>query len=512
MFVSYPSAGFFPAPLNGRFWSLSHRSASFSNSTVSVTKNGTPLTLTNIKKNNKYGDPSIVWQMPAADAGSEISNDVTYRISVNGISGTDIPTSHSYSVTLINPDMLISDQTLSGSATPNPLYPITYTFTPPPLAEALRVKTYKQIPVTWTENAEANTNSQIIDRTAPTYNLISSLGFPSAPTFGPVAGSKSFRLTHPTFTAIPDQIIELGQEIIPKSGATLNFLYKRGFMTEFSKLAAETSTNNGATWSQIGSIITGTNLGTTDLVNHSASFPISASSNPIHIRFRYYATQGSVFADENLPGYPQYTTYPTGIFLDNITLSNADWLETRKTNELTADTTTFVLESNTQGGPMGIGEKWHLRLQTKLGNHWFPDGPLKPIAPSNTPPPPPPPPPLSAFEIWQGSFTEPVGAFNDDDDEDDIENGIEFAFSTNPLSKSVDDTQVMAVDGQPTFCIQRPLASLKDGISYGAECSENMITWSSTGVTVSSTDGMLKATAAKPASGPCFIRWKITQE
>jgi hypothetical protein len=490
-FISYPSPGFFPAPLNAKFWSLTYPGANFGSATVSVTQVGGSAVTTTIRTTNfAAGDPTISWEVPPEHAARSFPQDRTYSVTVSGISGLGVPTSHSYQFTLINPDTITSDQSLSGTAVPHPGTPANYSFTTPESAEALRVNTYRQIPVSWTETAETGTASSIIDLTEDAYALVSNVN--------PVAGARSFRLTHPTLQSPADQIFELGRQIIPKANATLTFRYKRGYMTSNSKLDMESSADGGATWLQIGTTISG--LGTTlnnSVLSGSAALP--ASQSPVLLRFRfYYGGTGGIYTNDAPPGSL------TGIFIDTITLTNADWLEPRKTNDLPAGATFFTLDTTTQGGPMLVGEQWHLALQTKLGNNWFPDGPLKSIVPSATPP-------LTPYEIWETENPGITGGFADDQDGDGIPNGIEYAFFTDPTSGTAEATQVVLPPGGTEISIQRPLPVVREGVTYSAECSETLNgDWSGQDVTVTISGGIIIATAPRPLSGKCFLRWKVT--
>ena len=500
-FVSYPPSGFFPAPLNARFWSLTYPGANFAAATVSVTHIGGSLVpVTVMSRNFPAGDSTITWQVPSEHAAKSFPDDRTYSVTVSGISGAGIPTSHNYQVTLVNPNRLTSDQSLSGTSVPHPPTPAKYTFTAPSFAESLRVNTYRQIPVAWTENAELGNPSFIIDRTIGGYGLLSEISFQATPEIEPIAGERSFRLTHNTALTPPDQIFELGRGILPRQAAALKFQYRRGFMTSASKLFTEASTDGGVTWAQIGDAISGTGTNMVDPAVTDLSISLPTSENPVYIRFRFVATPGSIFADNAFP------TFPTGIFIDSITTENADWLEPRKTNELAADTGTFTLDLTTQGGPMLVGEQWHLALQTKLGDRWFPDGPLKAIQPSATPP-------LTPYQVWLAENPGLIGAFDEDDDGDGIPNGVEYAFYGNPLGGPIPVTEVLASPGGSDVSVRVMLASPREGVTYSAECSETLTDdWSSENVTVTLSDGFITATAPRPPSGRCFLRWKIIAE
>lgn len=265
-----------------------------------------------------------------------------------------------------------------------------------------------------------------------------------------------------------------------------------------SKLDLETSANGGATWTKLGATISGISDVTTDASPTNASIPVPASDIPLLIRFRYYATAGLIYAHDF------YSGSPTGIFIDIITLNNCGWLEPRMTNELTASDTSFILNTSTQGGSMIPGEQWHLALQTNLGNRWFPDGPLKLIIPSSTPP-------LTPYQQWVTGFLGLIGSFGVDEDGDGLANGLEYAFSANPLLSNTLATAASTLPGTQEFSIQMPLASVRSGVTYGAEFSETLDGgWTSAGVTVSIANGMIKATAPMPVAGKCFLRWKVS--
>jgi hypothetical protein len=501
-FTPYPPAGFFPAPLNTKFWSLTYQGANFSAATVSVSVvGGGSVAAVKQPVQTGFGDPTLVWQMPVADSATSFPTDKTYSVTVSGISGTGVPTSHSYQVTLVNPENLTSNQTLTGTASPNPNFPAVYSLTPPPLAEALRVNTYKQSSSTWTEGAEPNTTDAITDGTDASYPLIFS-GSPADPGFGAISSSRSFRLTHPiyyspTLNATPEQSFQISRKVLPRANAALTFKYRRGYMAAPSHLAVEMTSDGGATWTTLGDIA-GNNTNSFENSSTNVSYPLSASASPLSFRFRYYSTSSAVFAHEEFPDNA------TGILLDDITVTNCDFLEPRMTNELSAASTSFTLDSATRGGSMAVGEQWQLAMQTKLGNRWFPDGPLKTIVASSALPPTP-------YQQWVIDNPGLTGAFTEDDDLDGIRNGVEFAFFTNPLLKNTDPTEVVAPPEGSTVSIRRPLPSARAGAVYEAECSESLTSgWTSANVTVLVSGGFITATVPRPASGKCFMRWKIS--
>ena len=375
-FVSYPAAGFFPAPINSPYWSLSRTGADFSQATVEMkTADGTPVTLTNVKKKTGYGDPAITWQVSTAAAARFVSSDTTYRVKVSGISGEGIPTSYEYSVTLINPDQLGCDLQMTGSSTPSASQSTIYSFTPPKGAESIEVVALKQNTSTWKENAETTTVAKIIDRTSGNYGLLATMTAYSG--YGSVSapGLKSFHLTFPIsydpiVRGVPEQCFEIDRDIIANANAKLSFVFRRGYMTKTSILAVESSSDSGVTWKALGAPIKGVSDTLYDKKSTTMSIALPMSSSPLRIRFRYFTTGGSIYTHEAAP------KSPTGIFIDEIATTACVWLELKKLNTLSPTATEFVFNAASAGATLVNDNKWSLCLQTKLGGKRF-TGPAK---------------------------------------------------------------------------------------------------------------------------------------
>ncbi|MGC4016694.1 MAG: hypothetical protein QM755_19590 [Luteolibacter sp.] len=156
-YVPYPAAGYFPAPLNSPYWSLSYPGATFSALTkvqmydandveIAPAANWGVFSIT-----SGYGDNSIVWQVPTAAAVKAVNTDTTFKVKVSNF---DTPTSHidsyTYSVTLMNPEKLTDSIPVSGSATPRATGSTTYSFSRPDYSDAVEVGCFKLQPATWT--------------------------------------------------------------------------------------------------------------------------------------------------------------------------------------------------------------------------------------------------------------------------------------------------------------------------------------------------------------------------
>ena len=372
-FVAYPPAGFFPVSLNSSFWSLSHHNADFSSATVQVTDaSGAGVPVKNVSRDVSYGDPAIIWEVGGSAAVRSVGGDATFNVLVSGISGTGVPSSYAYSVTLIDPDRLTSDLTMSGPATVASSQSGTFTFTPPAGSEALQVSTSLKTTGIWKENAESPARALVVDGTAANYALMVR---PSTfRGFGTVSGKTSFHLTFPTMydalvRGVPEQWFELNRNIIVNPKASLTFNYRRGYMTTGSNLVIEKSVDGGVTWSAFGKRIRGVSNTKYDLKVTPAKFALPRSDSPIRLRFRYFTTGGTIYTHDTTP------KSPTGIFIDDITITGCSWLEKKAENALPITATQFVFDSQTAGAPLVKGAEWYLSLRAQLGGKWFPDGP-----------------------------------------------------------------------------------------------------------------------------------------
>lgn len=375
IFASFPSAGYFPARLNASFWSLSYPSADFSAATVSLkdsAMNSVPVTI--VSRRTGYGDNSIVWQVPAAAAVKSVTSDKTWNVTVSNIRGEGVPAQHSYQVTLIDPDRLNETPVISGNSSPVGSAS-DYAISGVPGADKMEAGIFLRSESAWNEGAEESPVSKVVDGTDGSYPL-------RAATPGYVkSGAKVFRLTFPTrydpfINGVPAQHFELGRELVPGASGTLNFQFRRGLMTPASKLAVETSSDDGLTWTLLGSPWSGTG-GAGDSAFQSASVNLPVGLSPLRVRFRYYLSD----AISPLYAHEDYPTQPTGIFIDDITTSDCDWLQ--PTGSVSgAALASFTLDAGTAGMALASGQEWWLRARAILGGKAFAYGPAKIVTPS----------------------------------------------------------------------------------------------------------------------------------
>lgn len=373
-FIPYPAAGYFPAPLNTPYWSLSYPGANFSAATVSMTSSGAPVTTTVISRVVGFGDNAIVWQVPTAVASRTITQDVTYNITVSGISGSGVPTSYSYSVTLINPNAQTGAPSLAGSMAPT-VSGSTYSFTRTAASDAMEVGFFRPTTTAWVEGAEDTPTPQVVNTTDSNYTFRAAIAnyFKS--------GAKAFRLAIPTsydpvVQGIPQQSFELTREIIPGASGKLNYSYKRYAMSPSTSLYVETSPD-GLVWTVRDTIVGVSGVGAEDTAFiNKTNIALPVSSEPIRIRFRY-AYSGAY----NAQGFPTGTfytqpLYPTsGIFIDDISVSNCQTLEKKGAVDTAPGATSVTFNSTTAGEALALGQVWWLRLRSKFGGTWYPYGP-----------------------------------------------------------------------------------------------------------------------------------------
>jgi len=516
-FVAWPSAGFFPAPLNSRFWSLSRANANFSAATVSMTTDG-GLAIPVLKQPvvQGFGDNTIVWQIPESERVTSVSADTRFHVTVSGITGTGVPASYSYSVTLIEPKASTGDQALIGSAAPPTTGVAKMLFNSPSNADMVQVNSFQPVSTLWTEGGEDATSAWVLDRrhSPASYALRATVN-----SFGGQAslfyrtGTKALRLTFPTSFDIVkngprDQIFELDRMIVPKQGAQLRYYSRQALMTSLTNLRVETSADDGGSWSALGSDVIGNIVinpqtgqvtsGTIDSGFILRTVSIPATDQPLRVRFRLFRSAfGIVYAMDQVND----AAFPTGVFIDDITTTNCDWLELKKSNDLPPTAKEIPFNATTAGVALANGQQWRLRLRAKLGNQWMPHGLVKSLTVTSTA--------KTGFDAWM-EYENPdvTGGFTGDPDGDGVANGIEYAFGLDPRTPTpvADGPQV---DGN-FITLQRPLAAMQPGVTYGLEWSDNLTSWSTNGAQVNHAGGIL--TGRVPlGQGARFLRWKISK-
>lgn len=101
-FVAWPPPGYVPYQVVYPRWSFAYAGADFSGASVTMSKNGSPLSVTVSPVANGYGENTLVWE-PGDTFGSAPGSDTTYQVTLNNVVIGGSPQSFSYQVIVINP-------------------------------------------------------------------------------------------------------------------------------------------------------------------------------------------------------------------------------------------------------------------------------------------------------------------------------------------------------------------------------------------------------------------------
>lgn len=99
-FVAWPPPGFVPKTVMYQRWSFGRDGANFANATVTLTRNGNPVSVTRYAPASGYGINTLVWDIPASLAG----DNGLYHVRVAGVSIGGVRRTFDYDVTVFNPD------------------------------------------------------------------------------------------------------------------------------------------------------------------------------------------------------------------------------------------------------------------------------------------------------------------------------------------------------------------------------------------------------------------------
>ncbi len=448
-FVAWPNDGYVPVNLVPDRWSFSYPGANFSGATVTMTQGGSSVSLSIISNNdNGFGDNTIVWEPTGIP--STVTTDLPYVVTVSNINGPG-PSSHTYTVTLMNPDILGDSVTISGTSTPPPSGQ-TYTFNSISGAEAYEVEIATSFSTAWVEGAEDSPVPNITDGTSAGYDVRQT---------GLVrTGSKAFQLTYPS-GVFDDQHFVVTRDAIPGATSQLEFYQRGRFANPPTTLKAQVSSDGGATWSTVWTRNgAGLSSGLWDSNWIQQSIDVSAYHGQIiHVRF---------LMEGNGSGVVQGTTANFGFFIDDVTITNSSYLDDAETTALADTATGFTLNDTTAGKTLVAGDSFVIRVRPRVGCRWFGFGAMKEVTIAA----------LSGYDAWVvNSYPAVTGGFSGDHDGDKIPNGVEYAFGLNPLvSNAASDLPEAEISGGFLQLSYTEPAGVS-GITYGAKWSNNLSDW-----------------------------------
>ncbi len=526
-FVTWPNEGFFPQIFRPERWSITYPGADFRSATVLVTDQlGQVLDVSpDLASANQMlvGDNTLSWTV-ASELVDATFNDQSYTVTVSNIQGEGIPTSYTYKTTFINPNRVAENLVPIGPEAPI-LDGSNYYFDSIESADSVRVRISEVDTLTWIEGAEDSTlGLHFTDLTNSVYDARHGEEFFDSRGVYHITGDRSWRLT---FGSLQDALglvaLELKDPILPQVDTMLNFSFRRGYQGLDNEVLEVQFTTDGVTWfvlpgSQI--VSEGSDNSFPPRPVETRSIPIPSAGLATRIRFVYRLSDRMLARSveeasmmnprdivllANTVDTGSGDEFPTGIFIDNITFTNSETITT--VNEVLIDNEAefFQLDPALIGQSVSVGDAYRITLVPQIADLVFSPG----VGATVTYVPPP---GEEDFEFWKENEYAIIGSFTDDDDGDGLDNGAEYAFSSNPLVKNAGvepSAQVIITQQNFELCRQLP-EGLQNGVNYEAEWSTNFLMWNTVPASISG--GCLRASIPLANRSAAFMRWRITPE
>lgn len=375
---------------------------------------------------------------------------------------------------------------LIGPARP-PAGGADYEFITDPTADSyvLEVATLGPVDL-WTEGAESSPPPQVSSSTGG-YALLSSVsGYRKSGTF-------AFRLGLSTLADEEDHLT-LERRVVPSESSSLEFWFRRGPMSLTNRLHAELSTDDGATWTSIGSIA-GTKKADKAVTRHS--IPLAPwADRPVKLRLVLRKEAGG----SNL----KWNAKKSGIWIDDITVTSPSGVVAAHIMPVAGGATRVRLDDVAAGGELVPGSELRLRLRSVHGGApgaWGPELRVIPLDPASSARVMP-----AGFAAWQSDHPALPLDFEGDADRDGLADGVEYAFSLDPGDGVRIPDRVALEAGRMT--LSRDLPIERSDVIYGAEWSDDLSSWSADGIEVRIGDGEIRASAPQ-GHGRRFMRWNL---
>lgn len=363
--VAWPNAGYCPFSLapdedqSYARWSFSYPGADFSASTVTMTLNGSPLSLDQETVTPGAGDNTIVWRPdnfpsdPPADGSDRVVD-----VAIDGIAGAPF-SQYRYQVRLMDPFDLQEELVVSGPSRASLSPASTYTFNAIAGADGYAVRVSRKNAEPWMEGAESAPSLQIIDDTSAHYDVYSS-----------ALASEGDYSFHLMFPGGGQESFTLDRYIVPSETSVLVFERRFRFFFPTSALRAEISKDDGASWTVLhevwGNNYTGSSAEwDSTWLRVEEAVPADFIGVPMRLRFRIQPS-GSYY---RWPGDPSVESH-YGVFIDGIEVTDSTQLEGASVTRLDAQTTTFSLDESI-GVTVKAGEEYVVEAAPIFGNHAF---------------------------------------------------------------------------------------------------------------------------------------------
>ena len=304
-YVAWPPAGYMPKPLVPTRWSFAYPGADFSNATVSMSSNGTSVSVTKESVANGYGDNTLVWQ---ADLTSTLQakSDTPYTVVVNNVVINGTAQRFQYVTKVFDPTQYGSDTVLPNLSGPTQLtVGAAGSFTAAAVSRATgyqwrSLRAANDGPYTY--NAESGLGKLSLSPSA-SYSVIS--------TDAAADGTHSYHLAQEN--GQPRSLV-FSETFVPKSTSVLTFASRLGLATTSQTAKVQVSVDDGVTWRDLYSQAGGSGAtiwGETSFTTRTVSLKDYANKL---IRLRFYYGSSSFF-------YLQ-TDSGSGWYVDSIQLKN----------------------------------------------------------------------------------------------------------------------------------------------------------------------------------------------
>ena len=315
-FVSWPPAGYVPYQVVFARWSLSYPGANFGSATITMTSNGVSVATVKEAVSTGAGENTVVWYPSGMNPNQQQSSpwprpaaDTVFQINVQNVTGSGVPASFSYTVTVIDPQVPGPDTVVpavTGPDQPAVNQANNYTFTAVPGATGYQWRRTQRAAFTAVEGGE-NGLTDFTANTSPGYNVI--VGSPRA------SGAAAFQLAHPQPPT--DQYLTYNRVFLPGTSGQMQFKSRLGYATPNETARVEVSLDQGSSWrivySQSGSD------GPGEGSFNTRSVPLATfEGRSILMRFVYDFSSGNY--------YPYSSQFVVGWYIDDISFTDTEEL------------------------------------------------------------------------------------------------------------------------------------------------------------------------------------------
>ena len=308
-FVAWPPRGFIPYQAMYARWSFAYPNANFSSAVLTVTSNGTPLTVSRETVVDGYGENTLVWIPASLDANSLLSyskpaTDTVYHVTLNNVLVGGNPQNFAYDVTVFDPAIAGPEYhppVISGPSQALVQGSNGYSFTAVSNAFGYEWRQSQTAPLTFIDGAENGLTNFIVQAATNLYSL--------RDTGVKFAGSYSFHLTH---TQAVSQLLTLNRLLLATTNSLLSFQSRLGYATASQIARVQISTDDGNSWSDLYTQPGTGGQGETSFTLRTISLA-SYAGRTLRLRFVYDFQSGS---------YYYQVSSGVGWYIDDFTLTN----------------------------------------------------------------------------------------------------------------------------------------------------------------------------------------------